>query len=170
MTRIFETERLYIYPYSVEDFDDFFRLNGDEDIMRYIRPVKSREDTKLFFEQVLDDYITKPGLGRWGMRLKEDNRFVGSFAVIPVQQSRDIQLGYALLKDAWGRGYASEAVRGGINYVFDQLKLSSVAAITEAANEASQKVLLRNGFLFEKTFDEGEKKLFLYRLLPAVSV
>lgn len=164
MYKIFETERLFVHRYSEKDFDDFFLLNGDDDIMRYIRPAQNREDSLQFFEKIIQAYDEQPDLGRWGMRLKADNSFVGSFAVIPVAFSTDLQLGYALLKTVRGKGYASEAVMGGIAYMFDQLKLESIAAITEIENTASQKVLLRNGFVFEKKFNEGEKELNLYRL------
>jgi len=164
MHPVFETERLIIHRYEAVDFDNFFMLNGDEEIMRYIRPVQNREDSLLFFEKIMESYNEQPGIGRWGMRSKSDGNFIGSFAVIPVQNSTDLQLGYALLKHAWGKGYASEAVQGGIAYAFNQLRLASIAAITEIDNLASQKVLLRNGFVFEKEFNEGQKKLNLYKL------
>ena len=96
--------------------------------------------------------------------MKSDGSFIGSFAIIPVQNSSDLQLGYSLLRSTRGKGYASEAVQSGIKYAFEQLKLASIAAITEIDNHASQKVLLRSGFVFEKEFLEGEKKLNLYRV------
>ena len=164
MHPVFETERLIVHRYAAGDFDNFFLLNGDEEIMRYIRPVQNREDSLLFFDKIIAAYDEQPGLGRWGMRSKSDGNFIGSFAVISVQNSSDLQLGYALLKHAWGKGYASEAVQGGIAYAFNKLQLASIAAITEINNLASQKVLLRNGFTFEKEFTEGQKKLNLYKI------
>jgi len=164
MQPVFETERLVIYRYEAGDFDDFFLLNGDEEIMRYIRPAQNREDSLLFFEKIMEAYNEQPGIGRWGMRSKSDGSYIGSFAIIPVQDSTDLQLGYSLLRATRGKGYASEAVQGGIKYAFEQLKLASIAAITEIENFASQKVLLRRGFAYEKEFNEGAKKLNLYRL------
>lgn len=170
MKPIFETGRLSIQPYSIDDFEHFFRLNSDEEIMRYIRPAQNREQSRDFFTKVLADYAEQPGMGRWAMFSKEEQRFIGSFAVIPVQDSIDIQLGYALLQENWGKGYASESVRGGIDYAFNVLNLSSIAGITEAANLNSQKVLLRNGFVFEKTFSEQEKMLHFYRITRSGNV
>ena len=164
MQPVFETERLVIHLYEAGDFEDFFLLNGDEEVMRYIRPAQNREDSLLFFKKIIDAYNEQPGIGRWAMRLKSDGSFIGSFAIIPVQNSSDLQLGYSLLRSTRGKGYASEAVQGGIKYAFEQLKLASIAAITEIDNHASQKVLLRSGFVFEKEFLEGEKKLNLYRV------
>ena len=168
MENIFETERLLVRPYHTGDFENFYALNSDEEVMRYIRPAQSREDAQIFFTKIIEDYAEQPGLGRWAMILKKDNVLVGSFAVIPVLDSIDIQIGYALLKENWGKGYASESVTGGIQYVFDKLKLSNVAGITEPENTVSQKVLLKNGFKFEKEFFEKNKKLNLYRLYNPV--
>jgi RimJ/RimL family protein N-acetyltransferase len=164
---IFETKRLIIRRYAMDDLDDFFRLNGDPEIMQFIRPAQDYEHSKEFLQKIIESYLTSPGLGRWGMISSESMEFIGSFALIPVDHMNKIQIGYSLLKQNWGKGYASEAVKGGIVYAFNQLKLPEIAGITYPANVSSQKVLLQNGFLFEKTFEEDGKELFLYLLKNA---
>jgi ribosomal-protein-alanine N-acetyltransferase len=146
----------------MDDFENFHCLNGDEEIMHYIRPAQAREQSKIFFDKIMAKYIEQPALGRWGMFAKEDHRFVGSFAIIPVEDSNQLQVGYALIKEEWGKGYASESVKGGLKYAFQQLDLSEIVAITYPGNIASQKVLLRNGFVFDKTFIEDDKELNIY--------
>ncbi|HEX2628717.1 MAG TPA: GNAT family N-acetyltransferase [Chitinophagaceae bacterium] len=162
---IFETERLVIRQLTEDDFEDFFRLHGDADVMKYIRPAKSREEAMTFLQQIIADYANLPGLGRWAMYSKTDPSFSGSFAVIPVQKSEDIQIGYLMAKEHWGKGYASEAALGGLRYVFNELKRDRVAGITFPENIASQKVLLKHGFAFEKTIVEDDGvELNLYML------
>ena len=153
---IFETERLVIRRLTEDDFEDFFRLHGDADVMKYIRPAKSREEALAFLKQIIADYDNLPGLGRWAMYSKTDPSFSGSFAVIPVQKSDDIQIGYLMAKEHWGKGYASEAALGGLQYVFNELKRDRVAGITFPRNIASQKVLLKHGFSFEKKIVEDD--------------
>ena len=148
----------------MDDLNDFFRLNGDEEVMRYIRPAQTKVQTKEFLEKIIRAYDEQPGLGRWAMFSNPGMEFVGSFAVIPIADTPDIQLGYALLKAYWGLGYASESVKGGIQYAFHRYGLNTIAGITEKANTLSQKVLLKNGFVFEKTFWEEKKEMNLYRL------
>lgn len=161
---IFETERLFVRPYSMDDFEDFFRMNGDEEVMRYIRPAQTREQSKEFLKKIIAAYDEKPGIGRWALFIKADKNFIGSFAVIPVEKTDKLQLGYALLKENWGKGYASESVKQGIQYAFTQLQLKEIAAITYPENISSQKVLLKNGFTFSNTFTEEERVLNLYIL------
>ena len=162
MNIIFETERLFVRPYTMDDLDLFYRLNGDEEVMRYIRPAQTKAKSKDFLKKIIKEYSEQPGLGRWAMLRKADQEFVGSFAVIPIVNSGRIQLGYALLKEYWGSGYASESVKEGLNYAFCQYGLKEIAGITEAANVISQKVLLKNGFVFESSFREEKKEMNLY--------
>src|SRR5258706_7135715 len=159
---IFETERLIIRPYTMDDLHHFFRLNGDEDIMRFIRPAQSLLQTKEFLQKIIKAYSDRPGMGRWALFSKNDGQFCGSFAIIPIDNSNQLQLGYALIKKNWGKGFATESVKGGLEYAFGPLGLTEIAAITYAENIPSQNVLLKNGFIFDKTFMEEGKELHLY--------
>jgi RimJ/RimL family protein N-acetyltransferase len=159
---IFETDRLNICRYTADDLHHFFKLNGDADIMRFIRPAQTLEKSKQFLQRIISDYENWPGMGRWAMFSKTDQQFIGSFAIIPIENSHRFQLGYALVKNDWGKGYASESVKGGIRYAFECLGLKEIAGITFPENVSSQKVLLKNGFVFDSTFSEDEKQLHLY--------
>ena len=159
---IFETERLVVRPYTMDDFDNFFRLNSDEDVMRFIRPAQTKKQSKEFLQKIIAAYTERPGMGRWGMFLKKKNEFVGSFAIIPVENTNQLQLGYALVKESWGKGYATESVNVGLQYAFGYLELDEIAGITYPENIPSQKVLLKNGFVFDSTFFEEERELHIY--------
>ncbi|HEY1200969.1 MAG TPA: GNAT family N-acetyltransferase [Niastella sp.] len=165
---IFETERLIIRRYTLADDENFFRLNGDPEVMKYIREAKSRQECSIFLKRNLAYYEQQPLLGRWAMIEKASNEFCGSFAVIPVEtvdanRHSEIQLGYALLKDHWGKGYATESTVAGMQYAFDILKLPVIVAITDTANVASQKVLLRSGFEQQPDIMEANRPLCYFK-------
>jgi [ribosomal protein S5]-alanine N-acetyltransferase len=165
---IFETDRLIIRRYTLADEENFFRLNGDPEVMKYIRDAKSRQECSIFLKRNLAYYEQQPLLGRWAMIEKASNEFCGSFAVIPVEtvdanRHSEIQLGYALLKDHWGKGYATESTVGGMQYAFDILKLPVIVAITDTANIASQKVLLRSGFEQQPNIMEANRPLCYFK-------
>jgi [ribosomal protein S5]-alanine N-acetyltransferase len=160
---IFETERLIVRQYVFEkDADNFFALNGDEEVMRYIRAVKSREECDSFLKQNIESYETNPLMGRWAVYEKASGKFVGSFAFIPVEGTKNSQIGYALLKEYWGKGFATELTREGITHVFTKTDLKEVYGITQAENEDSKKVLLKTGFAFHSKFREEERELHKY--------
>jgi [ribosomal protein S5]-alanine N-acetyltransferase len=164
MSCIFQTERLLVSAYTENDQENFFLLNGDPDVVRFIRPAKTKEECIKFLSEVMAAAEATPLYGRWAVHEKTSNAFVGSFALIPVENSDRMQLGYALLPPHWGKGYATELTRAGIHYVFTNTPLDIVYGYTEKPNLASQKVLLKSGFHFLEEKTEGEKMLVVFAL------
>lgn len=162
---VFETERLIVRHYTIEDADNFFLLNGDPEVMRYIRPVKSREETNAFLNEVIEYSKNNPAYGRMAVNEKQTNVFVGSFAIIPLEKTEYMQLGYSLLPAYWGKGFATELVKYGLRYIFDKTSLTEIFGVTESMNIASQNVLLKSGFNKHSTVMEGTKELFRFILL-----
>lgn len=163
---IFETERVIVRPYVFDqDAENFYLLNSDADVMRYIRPVKNRVECDAFLKEIIKAYQQNPQIGRWAAFEKSGKNFVGSFAIIPIEGTSDIQLGYALLKQDWGKGFASEMTAAALDYYFRITDADHIYAIAETANLASHQVLLKNGFLPDGIKKEGGKELqrFIYR-------
>jgi ribosomal-protein-alanine N-acetyltransferase len=163
---IFETERLTVRQYIFDvDAENFFLLNGNEVVMRYIRPVKARKECNAFLKEIILSAEENPGMGRWAAIEKKSDLFVGSFAIIPVEGTDDIQLGFALLPAHWKKGFASELTRAGLDHYFSTTTADHIYAIAEEPNIASQNVLLKNGFVPDVTIQEGEKQLlrFIFR-------
>ena len=154
---IFETERLIVQPFTEDDKEYFFQVNGDPDVMRYIRPAKSRLEADAFLVEVISYSNEMLIYGRWAVRDKILNQFIGSFALIPVEHSTKMQLGYALLPHHWGKGYATELTRAGICYTFTKTSLNEVYGYTEKGNLSSQKVLLKCGFVLCGQKEESGK-------------
>jgi len=111
--------------------------------------------------------IVNPKLGRWAVEEKATEKFVGSFALIPLpfEDEKDkLQLGYSLLPSEWGKGYATELTAIGKDYFFDNHPFHELHGITTIANISSQKVLLKCGFVENGTKEEKEELLqrFIY--------
>jgi [ribosomal protein S5]-alanine N-acetyltransferase len=161
---VFRTERLLVRHYNAMDNENFFLLNSNEDVMRYIRAAQTREQTDMFLREVIAYSESNPGMGRMAVEDRETCEFVGSFALIPVEGKKDMQLGYSFLPEHWGKGYATELAVHGLKHVFDHTKLEFIYAYTEKPNLPSQKVLLKSGFTQLGHKMEGEKELveFIY--------
>jgi [ribosomal protein S5]-alanine N-acetyltransferase len=162
---IFETKRLVVRLYDSNDGEFFFALNGNEEVMQYIRPVKTREESDQFLLENIAYSADNPFMGRWAVDEKDSGNFVGSFAIIPIPGDEEkIQLGYSLLPRYWGKGFASELTIAGLNYFFTQTSLLEIYGVTETPNIASQKVLLKAGFQPVGNKMEEEKELLLFVL------
>ena len=165
--KLFESERLYVQPYTKDDAEIFFALNGDAEIMQYIRQPKSKEASDAFLEEILKFYNEHPGLGRFAVFTKDDNSFAGSFSLLSIDNSENIHLGYALLKPFHGKGLATELVMASFDYVFSTIPNETVHALTVAENISSQKVLLKCGFNFIGTMIHDSDEVMVYELVRA---
>lgn len=161
---IFETERLIVRQFTIDDAYEFFLMNGDEEVVRYIRPVKTREECDVFLQEVIKYSEKNPLFGRWAVYEKDGGLFVGSFAAIPIKDTDKMQLGYALLREMRGKGYATELTKKGIEYFFEKTDYPVVHAQTESENIASMKVLERCGFTECGRHREGEKGMLEFSL------
>jgi ribosomal-protein-alanine N-acetyltransferase len=138
--------------FNLWDADDFFRHNGDAELMRYIRTPKTRAESDAFLLENVALYTKQVGLGRFAVIDKETADFVGTFSLLSFGNTGDVHLGYVVMKLHWGRGLATEIAREGLKYA-RKLGYNQVYAFTDQANIASQKVLQKANFISNGFFD-----------------
>ena len=162
---IFETERLKVRQYNLQDENEFYQLSGNAEVMRYIRPVVAKTDSDKLLIQNIQQYSIYPNTGRWAVFEKSTSNFVGSFSILVMDSDKNkLHIGYALLPRYWGQGLASELLRQGISFFFKVHSSDILYAITEQLNITSQKVLLKCGFFCLGKQKEGEKEVLIYIL------
>lgn len=160
--QVLQTDRLRVRTLSDKDHDNFFLLQGDPEVMRFIRPVKTREESDAALNEMLATGEPEEG-GRWMVEELATGRFVGTLAIIPLSyDATKIQLGYALLPTQWGKGYATELARAGLQYFWEHSERDELFAVTETPNVASQQVLLKAGFHLLLKRDLDGKPVLVY--------
>lgn len=143
---ILVTDRLSLRRFTWADLDLLDRLASDPRVMRHLGGVKNRAATETMLRvRVLEYYDQHPGLGFWATIERASGQCVGFHVLNHLQGEADIQVGYALFHDAWGRGYATEMTRALLHYGFATLRVPQIVAITNLENAASQHVLLKAG-------------------------
>lgn len=159
---LFETERTIVKRFTNNDSEFFFQVNGNQDVMRFIRPAKTRSESDVFLQENIRFYQDHSTLGRYAVFAKPGGHFLGTFSFLYMSGEADYHLGYALVPGAWGKGYATELVRAGIHYFFANTDKPAVYAITVADNTASRSVLVKTGFLYKGQSEENGKILEVY--------
>ncbi|KAA9327482.1 GNAT family N-acetyltransferase [Hymenobacter busanensis] len=144
-----ETARLALRPITAADYDLYYLLNTDAEVMRHIGPPRSPELVREFLANMAADYARWPGLGRWFTVEKATGAVVGIHLLKPLEASGHIELGYRLLPAYWGRGYATEMGRALVEYGFQELGLQQIVGITAPDNLASQHVLEKCGLRYQ---------------------
>ena len=140
------TSRLSLRRFTLDDLDTLDRLGSDPRVTEFLGGVKSRSATDAMLRtRILEYYGQHPGLGIWATVERASGQCVGFHVLNHIQGETDIQVGYALFTDAWGKGYATEMTKRLLRYGFETLRLPVIAAITNRGNTASQRVLLKAG-------------------------
>ena len=163
MATIFITKRLRVRHFTSMDADNYFALQGNAEVMQYIRPPRTREESDSFLQEKILATSPRDFKGYWGVEDAATGLFVGCFVIIPIPDDIEkTQLGYSFLPEHWGKGYATEVSKEGVNYFYNRTPLSEIYGVTETPNIASQKVLLKAGFQPYGTKLEGEKELLVF--------
>lgn len=148
-----QTARLLLRPLTVEDAPAYWPLVSNAEILRHVgeTPRGSLDEViTVLRERPLADYA-RHGYGRLGVVERESGRMIGwcGLKVVP-ELGGEVDIGYRLLPEYWGRGYATEAGRAVIAHGFEQLQLARIVGMTVAANVDSARVLEKLGLRFER--------------------
>ena len=146
-----ETERLILRKIQEDDAEDVFGYAKNPEVAKYTtwEAHKSLKDTKIYINWVIGRYKNDE-TGDWVIQLKETGKIIGSlgFAQLDLHNSCG-SIGYALGKEYWGRGIATEAVKRLIQFGFEEMELNRIDAVHIPENEASGKVMQKSGMKYE---------------------
>lgn len=146
------TTRLRLRSWSSDDADFLFDMYSRWEVQRFIgqEPTVMAERAEAVVSIERRRALDHPVHGIWAIETLADRRLVGNLLLKPIPASRgqavqsckDVEIGWHLHPDHWGRGYATEAGAAGFAHAF-VAGLSRVVAVTAPENVASQAVCRR---------------------------
>ncbi len=139
-----ETARLTLRPTQAEDFEPWAAFMADEEAARYIGGVQTRSQAWRGFMSVAGAWAME-GFGMFSAIEKETGRWVGRLGPWMPADWPGTEVGWGVIRDCWGRGYATEGATAAIDWAFDQLGWTEVIHCIDPANIASQNVAKRLG-------------------------
>lgn len=166
-----ETERLILRGQTVEDFPAFAAMWADPVVTRYIGGVPlGEEDAWAKFLRIAGHWALM-GYGFWAIEEKASGRRVGEAGILNVK--RDIvpsfhgvpELGWGLVPEVHGKGYATEAVRAIVQWAQDRFGKVRMVCIIDPDNAPSLRVAARAGFReYARSTYRGDPTVLLERL------
>lgn len=149
MEIILETKRLLMRKFTIEDAQLIYDLNLDPEVIRYTGdPVKDIEHARQVLENTILPQYALYNHGRWAVLVKPDLKFIGWCGLKVRPERNEIDLGYRFIKEAWGKGYATEAAFACLKYGFEQLGLKRIVGRAMPQNVASLRVLEKCGMQY----------------------
>lgn len=166
--RIAETSRLSLRHLVLSDAAFFQRLVNEPSWIENIgdRGVRSLDDAERYIEtRTLEKYRTL-GFGMYLLELKPHAAPIGVCGFVKRDSLPDVDIGFALLPEFCGQGYALEAASAVMAYGRHTLGFHRVLGITTPSNQRSGQLLEKLGFRFEQLVllppDEATLKLYVY--------
>jgi RimJ/RimL family protein N-acetyltransferase len=152
METILETQRLAIRRLTEADLDALVALDSDPQVTFFITGGVPEFDERML-RAWLSQYERWPEYGTFAAVERSSGAFIGWFHLRPDGDHDDeLELGYRLRRDAWGKGYASEGSRALIDRAFAELGAARVWASAMAVNAASRRVMEKSGLRFVRAF------------------
>lgn len=154
-------EKIYLRPLELEDVNDRYLqwVNDPEVVLGRIEsyfPVTRERQLEYVKSQ-----LTRNDVVMFAIIEKRTNAFIGTEKIGPINWiHRFVEQAYMIGdKTCWNKGYAGEAVLLVQDYAFRHLNMHKMYAGVSEPNQASIKVLERNGYKMEALFKD---KLFVY--------
>ena len=141
---VLTTERLRLRPLTLGDTDRLLAVLGDPVAMVHYPAPKSRREVEDWIRRAMASYEAN-GFGLWAIVRREDGVVIGDCGPMlqPVEGGSVPEIGYHLVRPAWGHGYATEAAAATLTWVFEQTSHQRVCSIVRPANEPSRRVAER---------------------------
>lgn len=143
-----QTERLNITPMTIEETEALIAKTKDTAPELSEAYAEMLAGGKEFPEQALW-YLP------WKVCLKENDAFVGDICFKGLPESGQPEIGYGIVEEYQGNGYATEAVKAMCQWAMQQSGVRAVEAETAPDNQASKNVLAKTGF--HPTGETGEE-------------
>jgi [ribosomal protein S5]-alanine N-acetyltransferase len=173
MAILFTTQRLAGRDWAPDDAPGAFAVYGDAKVSSWLVPAMSRIVDESAMKCVLDAWVeAQPHLvapaGRWALVERESDRVVGGLTLrLLPPYDQDIEIGWQLAPEFWGRGYATEAGRALAEWSFRQ-GAEELFAVVGPGNHRGAATAKRIGMEWVGETDKYyERTLQVYRLRPA---
>lgn len=144
--------RIYIEKFTSVDFDEYYKLVSDENVMSMIteRGIPLDETMKNYNLLLKNNELHK-SFGNFKVIETSTNNFIGSALLrVKEESSTEAEIGYMLLPTYWGKGIGGEIARLLIDKAKYETQINKITAIIDPNNTASRKILINNGFTSEK--------------------
>ncbi|MDF2803324.1 MAG: N-acetyltransferase [Anaerocolumna sp.] len=149
---MYQSKRLTLIEYKAQGLDLFYSVFSNKEVMKYafLPRYESKEDILPYFESVLknnENLINRPAY-EFGIYLTEDNKYIGhgDIEVHYLNQYGGCgEIGYFILPEYWGSGYATEVAELLIAISFENINLHRVSASCNSKNLPSENIMKKLG-------------------------
>lgn len=148
---ILETPRLIFREWRSDDWMRFKPIATNPLVIRYVGMGHAPNDEQIqaYIEAARNLYRTQR-FCLWPLIYRENQELIGFCGLDRLWGGDEIEIGYWLAPDYWGKGLATEAAQAVMQYGKEKLGLRQIVAVAQPANKASIRVLKKLGMTYVK--------------------
>ena len=150
-----ETQRLLLREFRADDVAACAEMCADPDVMRYMSPTGAPLSRADAWRQLamFAGHWTLRGFGMWAVEERATGRFAGRVGLHYPEGWPEREVGWALARGFWGRGFATEAARAAVACAFERLGWDHVISCILPENRRSIAVAERLGATFDRALE-----------------
>ena len=164
----FQSERLIIRPTLEQDAELIYQLMNSPKFIKYVgdRQLYSVEDAEKYIQDKMLPQLHSVGYSNYSLINKKNGAKIGICGLYDREGLDGIDIGFGILPEYEGLGYAFESSSRLIKAGFEELEISEIKAIANKKNISSQSLLFKLGFKFEGTImlPNENDELLLYKI------
>ncbi len=149
-----ETERLQLRSLRTTDFEALYALFSDPEVMKFsIGGTKTPDEVRTWLLEEIRNSKNGSGIGILAVKLRSSATVIGYCGLTrfsSLDGVKEIEIGYRLVRQYWGYGYATEAASAVRDFAFTTLQLDRLIALIELINVRSIAVAQKIGMSYEK--------------------
>jgi len=139
-----ETARLTLRPVAAEDFEPLAAMNSDPQVMEFLGGVQPRSVAWRAFLSMAGAW-TVQGFGMFSVIERDTGAWIGRVGPLHPEGWPGTEVGWGLIRSAWGHGYAVEAAIAAMDYAVETLGWTDIIHCIDDKNYPSQRVAQRLG-------------------------
>ena len=163
-----ETQRLRLRPITVNDAALMLAVWNDPAFIQNVadRGIRTNEQARVAIQHGAEQLFESYGYGPCSMSLKSNGAMIGVCGLFKRDNLDDPDIGFAVLPDFCGQGYAGEAALAIVKYARVELAIKALTAIVSPKNAASIGLIEKLGLKFEATITMpgDDHAISLYRM------
>jgi RimJ/RimL family protein N-acetyltransferase len=152
---LFMSERLGFRNWRDSDLSVFAEMNADPEVMRFFPNTLSTKESGQALKQY-QEHFHERGYTYYAVESLQTTQFIG-FIGLKYQNFESpctpaVDIGWRILRQHWGKGYASEGARRCLGYAFKTLGLDQVVSHCPTLNKPSERVMQKIGMARQGEF------------------
>ena len=149
---LMETERLRLRPVTVDDTALMLAVWNDPAFIENVadRGIRTEEQAREAIKSGAEKMFEEYGYGPYCMSLKSDGTMIGICGIFKRENIDDPDIGFGVLPDYCGKGYAGEAALAVVEYARNTLGIGVLTAIVSPTNAASIGLIEKLGLTYER--------------------